>query len=186
MAQEIEITLPAVELADHECETEFGRLRVPGHHIPERRVRVDPETIDRLIKAARVAAGNAHAPYSNFHVGAAALMGDDPEARIHAGANVENSSYGATVCGERSALFSAVSNGFRELKYLALSTVDSLGGPLAERSPCGICRQVIKEFTTSDLASDETLIFVDSGEDGVLCDVMDIERLLPHGFDFSK
>ncbi|MDG2285928.1 MAG: cytidine deaminase, partial [Alphaproteobacteria bacterium] len=99
--------------------------------------------------------------------------------------NVENSSYGVTVCGERNAVFAAVSKGFRRIKYLAVSTTDSLDAPLSERSPCGICRQAIREFTEHDVTLDEALILIDTGEDDVLCDVMDIARLLPHGFTFA-
>jgi len=91
-----------------------------------------------------------------------------------------------TVCRERNALFGAVAEGIRRIKYLAVSTVDSLGGPLSERSPCGGCRQAIREFTGTGVTLDDTLILIDSGEDAVLCDVVDIERLLPHDFTFPE
>ena len=105
---------------------------------------------------------NAYAPYSKFHVGAALIMADDPKQTIFTGANIENSSYGVSNCGERTALFTAAAQGFRRLKYLAVSTADSLDGPLRERSPCGICRQAFREFVP--LASDaaNALFFVDT------------------------
>ena len=110
-------------------------------------------------------------------------MADDPTVTLFSGTNVENSSYGLTCCAERNALFQAASSGFRQLRYLAISTVDSLTSPLAERSPCGACRQVIKEFG----GEGEVLIFIDSGggDSGILCNVFDMERLLPYGFKLA-
>jgi cytidine deaminase len=116
------------------------------------------------------------------HVGAAVIMADDPEGRIITGANIENASYGATVCGERNALHAAAAKGFRKIRFLALSTADSLGGPLQERSPCGICRQVMREFIDRNEAGDAALILVDTGDDEFTADILDIDRLLPYGF----
>jgi cytidine deaminase len=185
MAESIELILPALDIPDSLIETPVGALRVPGVRIEEKRVMIDAGQLAALITAAREAASRAHAPHSRFHVGAAVVMADDPSATVHAGANVENSSYGATVCGERNALFGAVSKGFRRIKYLAVSTADSLDAPLSERSPCGICRQAIREFTEHEVSLDEALILIDTGEPDVLCDVMDIGRLLPFGFTFA-
>ena len=185
MAETIELILPALDVPDRLTQTPGGALRVPGLRLPEKRVTIDADLLAGLIRAARAAAGTAHAPHSHFHVGAAVVMADDPSGAIHGGANVENSSYGVTVCGERNALFGAVSKGFRRIRYLAVSTVDSLDSPLSERSPCGVCRQAIREFTEQDVSLDEALILIDSGEPDVLCDVMDIARLLPHGFTFA-
>jgi len=181
----ITLTLPAIDISDSLAATPQGTLRIPGQHIPERQVTVDPATLAALITAAREAAQHAHAPYSRFRVGAALIMADDPDATVFSGANIENSSFGGTCCGERSALVAAASRGFRRIKYLAISTVDSLGAPLAERSPCGICRQVIREFSGGEMDLDTALILIDSGADDTLCEIMDIERLLPHGFSFA-
>lgn len=184
-ADTVTIVLPAVDTPPTRTETAAGFLSMPGHRVPEKRVTVPVATVADLVAAARAAARNAYVPFSKFHVGAALIMADDPEARIFAGANIENSSYGVCNCGERTALFKAAAEGFRRVKYLAVSTADSLNGPLADRSPCGICRQAIREFTPRDVALDDALIFVDTGEEGALAEVFDIERLLPYGFNFG-
>ena len=168
---EIEILLPAIEAADTVLETEAGRFRIAGQHIPEKRVMADPAVLRDLVQAARAAAKNAHVPYSHFHVGAAVIMADDPSGTVITGANIENASYGATICGERNALHAA-----------ALSTADSLDGPLQERSPCGICRQVMREFIDREEAQDAALILVDTGDAAFTADILDIDRLLPYGF----
>lgn len=179
---EIEIVLPAVDQEELVLETGAGRFRIAGHRIPEKRATVDPALLRDLVKAAREAAAGAHAPYSNFHVGAAVVMADDPEGRIITGANVENASYGAAVCGERNALHAAAAQGFRKIRFLALSTADSLDGPLHDRSPCGICRQVMREFIDRDESGGAALILVDTGDPDFTADILDIDRLLPHGF----
>ncbi|NOY43422.1 MAG: cytidine deaminase [Planctomycetes bacterium] len=91
---------------------------------------------DKLIEAAIATRGNAYAPYSKFPVGAAVLAEDGS---IFAGANVENVSYGLTICAERVATASAVSAGHRKL--LAVAIVSDSGAP-----PCGACRQFLAEF----------------------------------------
>ena len=178
------LILPALNQPDHEITTPAGRIRVPGQRIAEKRVEIHDALLNGLLDAARSAAAGAHAPYSHFHVGAAVVMADDPEQRIITGANIENSSYGATVCGERNAIFQAAALGFRRIRYLAVSTADSLDGPIEDRSPCGICRQVINDFARSEDAADDAIILIDTAEPGVLCEALDIERLLPHGFVF--
>jgi cytidine deaminase len=95
--------------------------------------------MDELFLEARKAADAAYAPYSKFRVGAA-LLGDD--GTIYTGCNVENRSFGLTICAERSALVSAVSRGQRSFTALAISTPDSQD-PVG---PCGACRQVLSEF----------------------------------------
>ena len=93
---------------------------------------------DSLVKAAREAAVKAYAPYSDYPVGAALLT---PDGQIYTGCNVENASYGLSVCAERVALFKAVSEGRRSFTALAVA-----GGQRRTAVPCGACRQVLAEF----------------------------------------
>lgn len=183
MGARVELVLPAVIRPDATTPTPFGRLTVPGRAIAEKRVSVDSGEIVGLRDAARAVAGRAHAPYSGFRVGAALIMADDPERRTIAGANVENASYGGTICAERSALAQAASLGFRKLELLVVSCVATLDAPVADRSPCGICRQVIHEFAGCD---PETLVIVDGGGADALGDVFDLDRLLPYGFNLMS
>jgi cytidine deaminase len=97
----------------------------------------------RLLRAAAAAMTKAYAPYSRFRVGAALLTADR---RIVSGCNVENASYGLTVCAERNAVFAAVAQGRRE--FLAVAIVAS-GRGLPH--PCGACRQVLAEFCRPDV-----------------------------------
>jgi cytidine deaminase len=173
----LDLLLPALEVPGCVVETPSGRLIVPGQRIAEKRIPIEPCWIADLTLSARKAAAAAHAPYSRFHVGAAVVMADDPDRRVFTGCNVENASYGATICAERNAIHSAVAAGFRRIAFLALSTADSLDGPVNHRSPCGPCRQVIREF-----ADDRTLIVIDTGAEGAIGEVLDIDRLLPWGF----
>ena len=93
----------------------------------------------KLYDAALNVAKNAYVPYSKFHVGAAILLPDDT---IQTGINIENRSFGATNCAERTALFSAIEKGYKSFKAIAVATPDA-DYPVA---PCGICRQVLTEF----------------------------------------
>lgn len=101
-------------------------------------------TREELIEEAFKAMENSYAPYSNFHVGAAVLTKDG---KVFWGANIENASFGATNCGERSAIFAAYSNGYRKDTIKALAIVSD-GDRIA--APCGICRQVLSELITGD------------------------------------
>ena len=93
---------------------------------------------DGLISAAKVARENAHAPFSNFKVGAALRT---PSEKVFAGCNVENATYGLTVCAERVAIFKAISEGERKFDAIAVVTDTDTLTP-----PCGACRQLIWEF----------------------------------------
>jgi cytidine deaminase len=181
-----ELVLPALAVPGHRIDTVAGALSLPGHQIPEKRIHADPAVLANLLQAARDVAQSAYAAFSEFHVGAALVMADDPAATVFTGANIENSSFGGTICAERTAITQAAAHGFRRIRYLAVSCVDARDAPLRDRSPCGICRQVIREFTDPDPAADTALILIDTAEAGVLADVMDIERLLAYGFHFGN
>lgn len=105
--------------------------------------------------AARLVAKNAYSPYSGYKIGAAALFDGQPPAIVF-GTNVENASYGLTICAERAAIFTGASLGLRRLKAIAISTLDCDNNLVSCFSPCGACLQVIAEF-----ADAETDIFLD-------------------------
>ena len=109
---------------------------------------------EELIKEAFKAMENAYAPYSNYHVGACVLCKDG---RTFYGANIENASYGATNCGERSAVFAAYSYGYRKDDIEALAIVSD-GKTIG--SCCGICRQVLAELLNPD-----TPIYLSNGKE---------------------
>ncbi|MBR4015232.1 MAG: cytidine deaminase [Anaerotignum sp.] len=119
-----------------------------------------------LVDMAKKAMGFAYAPYSRFRVGAALLAKDG---RVFLGCNIENASYGATNCAERTAVFKAVSEGVREFEKIAI--VASSGDYAA---PCGICRQVLFEFMPHGT------VILDSEEKGMKR--FSVEELLPMGF----
>lgn len=128
---------------------------------------MDNKGILSLIEKAIEARKRAYAPYSNFQVGAALI---DNNRKIHTGANVENGSYGLSNCAERSAIFSAVSNGMKSIS--AIAVVADTNMPV---SPCGACRQVINEFSSKD-----TIIILSNMEREFL--VTGIDELLPYKF----
>lgn len=125
-------------------------------------------TREELIEEAFKAMENSYAPYSNYHVGAAVLTKDG---KVFLGANIENASFGATNCGERSAIFAAYSNGYRKDTIEALAIVSD-GDRIA--APCGICRQVLSELITGD-----TPIYLSNRKDEIdTC----MNELLPYQF----
>lgn len=128
-------------------------------------------TKEELIAEAFKAMKNSYAPYSGFHVGAALACKDG---RVFYGANIENASYGATNCAERSAVFSAYSNGIRKDDIEALAIVAD-GATVA--TPCGICRQVLSELLKSD-----TPIYMSNGKETV---VSCMKELLPSAFSME-
>ena len=124
-----------------------------------------------LIRRAAEMLPLAYAPYSHFQVGAA-LLGSD--GKIYTGCNIENASYGATNCAERTALFYAVSQGCRT--FQALAVVGGPAGPIqAVCSPCGICRQVLAEFCGPDFP-----VYLWDGRTAPQC--VPLSRLLPAAF----
>ena len=124
-----------------------------------------------LLERARMAASRAHCPYSQFHVGAAVLCDDGS---VIEGCNVENASYGLTVCAERVALFSAISQGKRPIE-LAVSCVDAQDeAAVSSRMPCGACRQVMQELLPPD---------ADIQVDGV--GRRSLQQLLPEAFQLD-
>ena len=117
---------------------------------------------------------HAYVPYSNFAVGAALLTKDG---KVYQGCNIENSSYGATNCAERTAFFTAVYQGEREFEAIAI-VGGKAGEPVSELcAPCGICRQVMREFCKDDFK-----IFLSKGDGTVL--ETTLTNLLP--LSFSK
>lgn len=122
---------------------------------------------EKLLKAAKEARKNAYAPYSGFKVGAAVLT---KTGKIFTGCNIENASYGMTICAERCAIFSAVAAGEQELEALCL--IADTEEPV---SPCGACRQVMNEFGV------KTVLMADKKDHLV---TKTLEELLPE--DFSR
>jgi cytidine deaminase len=127
---------------------------------------------DALLRQARAAAERAYAPYSSFHVGAAAVAGGE----TFLGCNVENASFGLTVCAERVAMFAAVAAGHRRVERLAVTCPDAAPdlGPEG-RMPCGACRQVMAELMTPD-----AVVLVDGVGEFALAD------LLPRAFRLGE
>jgi cytidine deaminase len=113
-------------------------------------IKVRGESERQLLSLARRAALNAYAPYSKFRVGAAVLF-DDADF-LFSGCNIENTSYGLTMCAERVAIATAVAQNARRLVKIAVAVVDAAGQPIKSFMPCGACRQVIAEFGTPDTA----------------------------------
>ena len=124
---------------------------------------------DVLGEAALKARENAFSPYSNFKVGAAL---EDAEGRIHTGCNVENASYGLTVCAERVAIFKAISEGVRNFRRIAVAADTETLTP-----PCGACRQILWEFC-GDI---EILLVNPKGK----TETVRLSTLFPRAFDMS-
>ncbi len=118
-----------------------------------------------LVKMAFAARENAYVPYSGFKVGVALLTSDGD---VFTGCNIENSSFGATVCAERVAIFNAVSQGERNFRKIAVTAV-----------PCGVCRQVMAEFCDGDF---EIIV----AEDTENYRVWKLSEILPEAFILPK
>jgi cytidine deaminase len=140
-----------------------GRSKAPA---------VDPRLLDELVQRAKAVRAHAHAPYSRYRVGAAIAT---KSGRVFEGCNVENASFGATICAERGAIMQMVAAGERDPIACAVVTED--GG-----SPCGICRQVLSEF-----ARDMPIVIVGldprGGETGRVVQLAD---LLPLVFQLHR
>ena len=119
-----------------------------------------------LIDAAHKAKESAYCRYSNFQVGAAILVKDG---KVITGCNVENASYGLTMCAERSAIFKAVSEGFKPGDFKAIAIAASV----EDFSPCGACRQVINEF------GDDIVVIFEFGGQIV---ITKLAAILPYNF----
>jgi cytidine deaminase len=123
-----------------------------------------------LLNKAKETMNNAYAPYSHFKVGAAILT---EEGLVYTGCNVENASYGATICAERTAAVKAVSEGY--IKFSKVAIVSSEG---TYTYPCGVCRQFLSEFMTKD-----SLIIVEDEKEGIK--EIPFKELLPLSFSLN-
>lgn len=121
-----------------------------------------------LYKIAEEVRKNSYAPFSKFRVGAALLTKDG---KVYTGVNVENSSFGGTICAERTAFCKAISEGDREFEAIAVTCDDG------EALPCGICRQFMREFVDDDF---KIIVGVDVDH----LEVFTQEEILPKGFKF--
>jgi len=124
---------------------------------------------DPLASAALAARENAHAPYSHFRVGAAL---EDTSGRVHSGCNVENATYGLTLCAERVAVFKAISEGARTFQRIAIAADTESLTP-----PCGACRQILWEFC-GDI---EITLLNPRGK----TETLQLKDLFPRAFDAS-
>ena len=123
-----------------------------------------------LLNKAKETMNNAYAPYSHFKVGAAILT---EEGLVFTGCNVENASYGATICAERTAAVKAVSEGY--IRFSKVAIVSSEG---TYTYPCGVCRQFLSEFMTKD-----SLIIVEDEKEGIK--EIPFKELLPLSFSLN-
>lgn len=131
---------------------------------------------DTLLAVAREAAANAYAPYSNFHVGAALLMADGT---IVTGANVENASYGLSLCAEAVAVAKVLSSAGRG-RVEAVAVTGGAPGAMARGArvtPCGRCRQMLTEL--AQVGGSDPVIWCDGGEEPL---EVRLSELLPHAF----
>lgn len=130
---------------------------------------LNDEIRSKLIQTAIAVRDNAYAPYSKFKVGAAALT---DTGMIYSGCNVENSSYGLTICAERIAIGTAVAQGNRQVAAVCIVAQNAV-------APCGACRQFINEFGPR-----ATILLVDA-ETGKLQTETTLDQLLPHSFQLD-
>ena len=126
---------------------------------------------NELIELAKEAMNSAYAPYSGYRVGAALLCADGT---VYQGCNIENSAYSPTNCAERTAFFKAVSEGHRQFAAIAIcgGKEGNITGPFP---PCGVCRQVMREFCHEDF-----LIYMAGADNSY--ETVTLAQLLPHSF----
>jgi cytidine deaminase len=131
-----------------------------------------PDDWQQLVSESRRARENAYAPYSKFHVGAAVRTG---QGQVFSGCNVENASYGLTVCAERGTVCTAVAAGQKDIRVLSLSMTGSV-------VPCGACRQFLWEFNPNLLIILDDMDQPDTQPPGCIA----LADLLPHAFTFKR
>ena len=129
---------------------------------------------DFLMERAKAATERSYSPYSSFKVGAALLCKDGT---VYEGANIENASFTPTVCAERVAVFKAVNDGKRAGDFEAIAVVAKKGTDILYVAPCGVCRQVLREF-----CDDEFLVIM-LGENGLVAEKL--SAILPRSFSPS-
>lgn len=130
---------------------------------------------EKLVQLAKEAMLRAYAPYSGFKVGAALLCADGS---VYQGCNIENAAYGPTNCAERTAIFKAVYDGHRQ--FSAIAVCGGKDGQIAGKfPPCGVCRQVMREFCDDDFR-----VFLVNEQDG--WEEVTLAQLLPHSFSANK
>ena len=131
-------------------------------------------TPEQLVSMAKEAMTHAYAPYSGYQVGAALLCADGS---VYCGCNIENASYTPTVCAERTAFFKAVYDGHRD--FSAIAVCGGKDGVITSQfPPCGVCRQVMREFCEDDFA----LYLV--GPEGF--ETVTLSQILPYSFSAKK
>ena len=131
-------------------------------------------TPEKLVELSKEAMQRAYAPYSGYQVGAALLCADGS---VYLGSNIENASYTPTVCGERTAIFKAVSEGKRD--FTAIAICGGKNGVITGAfPPCGVCRQVMREFCDDDF----TVYLVNA--EGF--DTVTLADLLPYSFSAKE
>lgn len=141
---------------------------------PKRAAKVSSALLDKLVEHAKASRARAYAPYSHYEVGAAIAT---RSGRIYAGCNVENSSFGASICAERNAIVQMVASGDCDVVAVAVVTGDD------GASPCGICRQVLAEFADDDVPVVMVGLGAQGGEAGR---AVTLGELLPAAFRLER
>lgn len=132
-------------------------------------------THEKLCELAKEAMAHSYSPYSGFKVGAALLCGDGT---VYQGCNIENAAFGPTNCAERTAIFKAVYDGRRD--FVAIAVCGGKDGVITGAfPPCGVCRQVLREFCGEDFT-----VYVVTGEDSYTA--YTLAQLLPHSFNAQE